>query len=86
MPRLLVAAFHESTSIEKLGELFSSDSAQLFAGTPATHCPKCKRQFAVFFPSSDDPQNFGHLKTIEEMISNDCRDGKHLNEIKLNFG
>jgi hypothetical protein len=86
MARLLAVAFHEAISVNKLDELFRSDLNQLFAGTTAAHCPKCRRQFAVFFPSSDDPQNVDYLKTIEEMIANDCRDGKHVAEIGLTFG
>jgi hypothetical protein len=83
MARLVAVAFHEVVSVQRLEELFRSDWNQLFAGTTASHCPKCRRQFAVFFPASDDPQNLDYLKTIEEMLANDCRDGKHIAEISL---
>lgn len=86
MSRLLAAAFHEAVSVGKLAELFKSDSAQLFAGTTAAHCPKCRAQFAVFFPSSDDPENFAYLKQVEGMLAADCRDGKHVSEISLTLG
>jgi len=86
MSRLQAIAFHEAVSAQKIEELFRSDWNQLFAGVTAGHCPKCGRQFAVFFPSSDDPQNLDYLQTIEGMIANDCRDGKHVAEIRLTFG
>jgi nucleosome binding factor SPN SPT16 subunit len=81
MGRLLAAAFHEAISVEKLDELFRSDLNQLFAGTTAAHCRNCKLQFAVFFPSSDDPENMNFLVAIEERIAADCRDGRHSAEI-----
>jgi len=86
MSKLLARAFHEAVSVEKLGELYKSDSAQLFGGTTVGHCPKCRRQFAVFFPASDDPHNLDYLKQIEKMIGDDCREEKHVAEISLTFG
>lgn len=86
MSKLLAAAFHESVSVQALSDLFKSDLNQLFAGTTAGHCARCGQQFAVFFPSSDDPKNLEYLKQIEDMIAKDCRDGKHVVEIKLQIG
>jgi hypothetical protein len=86
MARLLAIGFHEAVSVEKLAELFRSDMNQLFAGTTAAHCPTCRRQFAVFFPQSDDPENIRYLAKIEELIASDCRDGKHSVEISLTWG
>jgi hypothetical protein len=82
---LLAASFHEAVSAERLAELFRSDWNQLFAGSTVGHCPKCRRQFAIFFPSSDDPQNGDYLKQIEGMIANNCHDGKHVAEVRLTF-
>lgn len=84
--RLLAIAFHEAISVEKLGELFRSDLNQLFAGTTAAHCRTCGRQFAVFFPNSDDPENMDFLVAIEERIAADCQDGRHSAEISLTRG
>jgi hypothetical protein len=86
MPKLLATAFHEAISVQRLADLFQSDWNQLFAGTTVGHCAKCGRQFAIFFPSSDNPKNLDYLKQIEEMIANDCREGKHVAEIRLTFG
>lgn len=86
MPKLLAAAFHEVISVNTLAESFRSDWNQLFAGTTAAHCAKCGRQFAVFFPASDDPQNSEYLKRIEAMIADDCREGKHVQQISLGIG
>lgn len=86
MARLLAIGFHEAVSVEKLAELFRSEINQLFAGTTAAHCPICRRQFAVFFPQSDDPENVKYLAKIEELIAGDCRDGKHSAEISLTWG
>jgi hypothetical protein len=86
MPKLLATAFHEAVSVDKLADLFRSDWNQLFAGTTVGHCPKCRRQFAIFFPSSDDAHNLDYLKQIEEMIGKDCCEGKHVAEIRLTFG
>lgn len=85
MARLLATAFHEAISVQRLADLFRSDWNQLFAGTTVGHCQKCGRQFAVFFQSSDDPQNLDYLKQIEEMIGKDCREAKHIEEIRLTF-
>jgi hypothetical protein len=84
--RLLAIGFHEAVSVEKLAELFRSEVNQLFAGTTAAHCPTCRRQFAVFFPQSDDPENVKYLAKIEELIAGDCRDGNHSAEISLTWG
>jgi hypothetical protein len=86
MSTLLAAAFHESVSVAKLDELFRSDWNSLFGGTTAGHCPKCRCQFAVFFQASDDPQNLEYLKSLEGMMSQDCRDGTHTRELYLNQG
>jgi hypothetical protein len=59
--RLLAIAFHEAVSVEKLAAVFRSEINQLFGGTTAAHCPSCRRQFAVFFPQSDDPENVKYL-------------------------
>ena len=86
MARLLAIAFHEAVSVEKLATVFSSEINQLFGGTTAAHCPSCRRQFAVFFPQSDDPENVNYLAEIEKLIAGDCRDGKHSAEISLTWG
>lgn len=86
MARLLAVAFHEAVSVQKLDELFRSEVNQLFAATTAAHCKTCRRQFAVFFPDSADPENLNYLGTIEERITADCRDGKHSAEISLTRG
>lgn len=86
MARLLAIGFHEAISVEKLAELFRSEMNQLFGGTTGVHCPGCRRQFAVFFPQSDDPENVKYLAKIEELIADDCRDGKHSAEISLTWG
>jgi len=86
MPKLLAAALHEAVSVQALSDLFKSDLNQLFAGTTAGHCPKCGQQFAIFFLSSDDPKNLEYLKQIEDMIAKDCREGKHVAEVKLQIG
>ena len=86
MARLLAIAFHEAVSVEKLSELFRSDTNQLFAGTAAVQCPSCRRRFAVFFPQLDDPDNVSYLGRIEELVAVDCQDGKHSAEVSLSFG
>jgi hypothetical protein len=83
MGRLLAVAFHEAISVPRLEELFRSDWNQLFAGTTAARCKVCGRQFAVFFPRADDPDNLNYLMIVEERIAADCRDGKHIAEISL---
>jgi hypothetical protein len=83
MGKLLAVAFHESVSVKKLEEIFRSDWNSLFGGTTAAHCPKCRGQFAVFFQGSDDPQNPEYLKTLEAMMGNDCKDGKHSQELRF---
>lgn len=83
MARLLAIAFHEAVSIERLTELFHSEMNQLFAGTIVAPCPVCRRQFAVFFPQADDPENVGYLAKIEELIAGDCQEGQHSPEISL---
>jgi hypothetical protein len=80
---LRAAAFHETISRTRLDELFRSEMNQLFAGTTAGHCSKCGAQFAVFFPASNDPNNLEYLATIEQRISDDCKDGKHVAEVLL---
>jgi hypothetical protein len=83
MARLLAAAFHEVVSVKKLEELFRSNWNGGFAGTTAAHCPKCHRQFAVFFPSSDEPENLDYLKRLEQMMADNCRRRKHVQEFYL---
>jgi len=51
---------------------------------PAGHCAKCGAQFAVFFPAGDDADNSKYLAIIEKTISDDCKTGKHAQEILLN--
>jgi hypothetical protein len=84
--RLLAIAFHEAVSVEKLADVFRSDINQLFGGTTAAGCPSYRRQFAVFFPNSDDPENVKYLADIETLIAGDCRDSKHSAEISLTWG
>jgi hypothetical protein len=86
MPKLLAVAFHEAISVQRMAELFKTDWNQLFAGNTVGHCPKCRNQFAIFLPSSDDPKNFDYVKQIEEIIGNDCRAGKHVAEVRLTQG
>lgn len=86
MARLLAVAFNESVSVQRLAEIFKSDANQLFGGTTAAHCKTCGRQFAVFFPNSDDPENLKYLAELEKQIAADCRSGKHLLEFRLTFG
>ena len=75
---LRAIAFHESISVGKLAELYKSEWNQLFAAAPTVaHCSKCRTQFAVFLPSSDDPQNMSYVTTLENRISEDCDKGKH---------
>jgi hypothetical protein len=83
MARLLAAAFQEVVSVKKLEELFRSNWNGLFAGTTAAHCPKCHGQFAVFFPSPDDPENLDYLKRLEQMMADNCRRRKHVQEFYL---
>jgi hypothetical protein len=83
MARLLAAAFHEVVSVKKLEELFRSNWNGLFAGTTAAHCPKCQRQFAVFFPITDDPENLDYLRRLKQMMANNCRRRKHAQEFYL---
>ena len=80
---LRAMAFHESISVERLNNLFRSDWNQLFAGTTAGHCSRCGAQFAVFFPNSDDRDNGEYLASIEKLISEDCKAGKHSREFVL---
>lgn len=77
-------AFHESVSAKKLEELFRSDWHQLFAGTTVGHCKRCGGQFAIFFPSGDDKDNTRYLFDLEKMISDDCREGRHIAEYRIN--
>lgn len=86
MTKLLAIAFHESVSVAKLAQLFTSELNQLFAGTTAAHCRVCGMQFAVFFPASDDPENGKYLADIEKLIQQDCEHGAHHEEISLTFG
>jgi nucleosome binding factor SPN SPT16 subunit len=86
MGRLLAIAFHEAVSVERLDQLFRSETNQLFAATIAAHCRNCGRQFAVFFPNSEDPDNMDFLIAIEERIAADCKDGSHSAEISLARG
>ncbi len=81
---LRAAAFHEAISRARLDELFRSERNQLFAGTTAGHCAKCGAQFAVFFPTDNDPENLNYLETIKQRISDDCNEGRHVAEILLN--
>lgn len=83
MPKVLAISFHESISVKRLEQLFKSEQNQLFAGTTAAHCKKCGAQFPVFFPQSDDHDNMTNLATIENRITDDCRGGKHTEEIIL---
>ena len=83
MARLLAIAFHEAISVPRLEELFRSEWNQLFAGTTAAHCKICGRQFAVFFPQAEDPDNLNYLMFVEERIAANCSDGKHASEISL---
>jgi hypothetical protein len=85
MAKLLAIAFHEAVSVERLEQLFKSEQNQLFAGTTAAHCKVCGRQFAVFFPQSDDPENMKYLTEIKNRIERDCRDSKHSAEISLTW-
>ena len=82
---LRAIALHESISVGKLAELYKSEWNQIFASAPTlSHCPKCRAQFAVFLPSSDDPQNLFYVTTLEDRISKDCEKGKHSHlEIRL---
>ena len=83
MATLRAAAFHKAVSVQRLEALFRSDWNGLFAGTIAIRCPQCRGPFGVFFQSSDDPKNPEYLKTIEDLIAKDCRDGKHSLEFRL---
>jgi hypothetical protein len=83
MAILLAAAFHKAVSVQRLEALFRSDWNGLFAGTATIQCPRCHGPFGVFFQSSDDPKNREYLKTLEDLIAKDCRDGKHSVEFRL---
>ena len=86
MARLLVVAFHESISPQRLDELFASPHNQLFAVTSAAHCGTCGRQFAVFFPISGDPEKENCLKSMQYLITKDCKGGQHSAEIRYMCG
>ncbi|MGB8522818.1 MAG: hypothetical protein WCD43_07620 [Candidatus Acidiferrales bacterium] len=77
---LRAIAFHEAISYEKLEEIFKADENVLFGGSLAGVCSKCNLKFGVFFPAKDDPQNPEYLAAINEMIANDCQNGKHLGQ------
>jgi hypothetical protein len=83
MARMLAVAFHKAVSVQRLEALFRSDWNGLFAGTIAIQCPQCRGPFGVFFQSSDDPKDAEYLKTLEDLIAKDCRDGKHSLEFRL---
>jgi hypothetical protein len=86
MARVLVVAFHESISRQRLDELFASPHNQLFFVTSAAHCGTCGRQFAVFFPASDDRENGKCLANMEYLITKDCKAGEHSPEIRYMCG
>jgi hypothetical protein len=77
------AAFHESVSVKRLGELFQSPLNQVFANTLASECRQCHVRFAVFLQLSDDPDNTAYVQEIKKRISADCKDGHRSRDITL---
>ncbi len=77
---LRAIGFHESVSVEKLGEIFKHDASALFGGTLDAKCSTCDLKFAVFFPAYDDPENPNYLAKLQALIASDCQDGKHRSE------
>ncbi len=74
---LRAIGFHESISYERLEEIFKSDANALFGCSLAGACPRCNLKFGVFFPAKDDPHNPEYLAALNDMIANDCQNGKH---------
>ena len=64
-------------------EIFGTDWNHLFGTSNATACAKCGAGFALFFPQKDDPDNRSYARSIEVKIAEDCKEGKHSQEIVL---
>jgi len=80
---LRAAAFHESVAVARLDELFRSPWNQMFSGTTGTRCPKCGARFAVFHSDREDTDNASYVARLENLISENCDDGKHSAEILI---
>jgi hypothetical protein len=81
MNNLVAIALRKSVHVSTIEKLLAIDGASSVAAS-AHRCSRCGARFAIL-SRMNDPLNLDHLKTMNELISADCREGEHGLEIEL---
>jgi hypothetical protein len=80
---LVAIAVHEQVAGAKLAQLERTDPNQMFGSGTGT-CPRCGATFAIIFMSDFNKDNQKFAARLEQLIGEDCNEGKHALEIVLN--